>query len=199
MAGEQRGAADTTWAGVDVGGWRKGFHAAVIDAAGVCGGPLRLATPADVAAWLAPFRPVLVAVDSPLAAAPDGLRSRPDERTLARRVCGIRYTPDAVALGGNPYYEWIRHGLELYAALRQAGLTAVECFPTASWTRWIGPRRPGQSRAAWSALALAGQGLHGVVTGRLGQDGRDALGAALTARAHGFGLTEAFGAIVVPR
>jgi hypothetical protein len=33
---------------------------------------------------------------------------------------------------------------------------------------------------------------------RLSQDDRDAIGAALTARAHGQGETESFGAIVVP-
>ncbi|MBI2157387.1 MAG: DUF429 domain-containing protein [Candidatus Rokubacteria bacterium] len=189
--------APRVWAGVDVGGRRKGFHAAAVDGRGVIGGPARLLTPGDVVAWLRPLRPRLIAVDSPRRPAPDGRRSRADERALARAVCSLRYTPDRRALARNRYYEWIRHGFELYAALARAGLRAVECFPTAAWTRWSGPRgrRP---RAAWSARALTRLGVAGVPS-RLGQDGRDAIAAALTAHACGRGRAERFGAIVVPR
>jgi predicted nuclease with RNAse H fold len=97
---------------------------------------------------------------------------------------------------GNPYYEWIRHGLELYEALEAAGLPAIECFPTASWTRWAG-RRGSTGRARWSAAALTARGLDGLPR-RLGQDGRDAIGAALTGRCRDQGRWEAFGRIVVP-
>ena len=179
-----------------MGGRRKGFHAAIIDTVRVVAGPLRLRTVDEASAWLRTHEPSLVAVDSPRTAAPDGLRSRPEERALVRTVCGLRYTPDAARLAGNPYYEWIRHGFELYSALEAWGLDAIECFPTASWTRWAGPRgsRP---RGSWSALALAGTGLRAVPR-RLDQDGRDAIGAALTARCRGRGRWESFGPIVVP-
>jgi len=82
-------------------------------------------------------------------------------------------------------------------ALEEAGLEAVECFPTAAWTRWVGPRR-GRSRAAWTREALPALGLEGIPT-RTNQDERDAVAAAVTARAHSRGLTESFGEIVVPR
>lgn len=177
-----------TWAGVDVGGRRKGFHVAVVDAGGLALGPERAPTAADVVELV--LETDLVAVDSPRVAAPDGLSSRPCERELARAVCGIRYTPDLRRLASNSYYEWILNGFELYAALAGAGLAAIECFPTASFTRWAGARR-GRTRADWTREALALHLPHG-------QDGRDAVAAALTARSATAGRVELFGEIVVP-
>jgi predicted nuclease with RNAse H fold len=185
------------YAGVDVGGRRKGFHAAVVDGRRVVAGPINLATPAAAVGWLVGHRPQLVAVDSPCTLAPDGTRSRPDERRFAREVLSLRYTPDRAGLEARrDYYEWIAHGLELYAALAAAGLRAVECFPTACWTIWAGGRGA-ESRARWSARALAARGL-GDVPARLGQDGRDAIAAALTAFAYHRGRARRIGDIVVP-
>jgi predicted nuclease with RNAse H fold len=183
---------------VDVGGRRKGFHVAVIDRQRLvelgCG-----STPEDVIRFLEPHSPARVAVDSPRRPAPDGLRSRRDEREFAaRRICGIRYTPDRARLDGNPrYYEWIDNGLRLYAALEDAGLGAIECFPTASWTQWRG-KRGTASRASWSSQALAGLGVEGVPA-RLNQDDRDAIAAAVTARLHADGRCFSCGQdLVVP-
>ena len=185
------------FAGVDVGA-RKGFDVTAIDRDGVVAPPERLPSVDAVVAWLLARTPRLVAVDSPRRAAPDGARSRRDERELARAVCGIRYTPDAAALDSNRgYYAWIRHGFALYAALERAGVPTIECFPTATWTRLGGPRGM-RSRAAWSRRVLSRQGLAGVPA-RTNQDARDAIGAALTARLHDAGATERFGEIVVPR
>jgi predicted nuclease with RNAse H fold len=185
------------WAGVDVGGRRKGFHLALVDADRLRAGPARVSTVTEAVRWLKWRSPALVAVDSPRLPAPDGARSRPEERELARSICNIRYTPESARLARNRYYEWIVRGLALYAALEEAGLPAIECFPTASFTRWAGPRGR-QTRSVWTREALAQTGLLGVPT-PLGQDGRDAVAAALTARAHELGLTESFGPIVVPR
>jgi predicted nuclease with RNAse H fold len=185
------------WAGVDVGGRKKGFHLALVDARQLRAGPTRVATVDQALRWLKWRSPTLVAVDSPRLPAPDGARSRLEERELARSICNIRYTPEAARLARNRYYEWIVRGLALYAALDEAGLPAIECFPTASFTRWAGPRGP-RTRSAWTREALARLGLLGVPTS-LSQDGRDAVAAALTARAHALGLTESFGPIVVPR
>ncbi len=190
---------DAVWAGVDVGGRRKGFHIALVDDADHLVGLRAIPIAQEVARWLADHRPQLVAVDSPLTAAPDGEKSRAGERELvAARVCNLRYTPDRQRLADNPaYYEWVEHGFELYAALASAGLDAIECFPTASWTRWAGPRGA-KSRAAWSRRALDSIGVVGVPAG-IGQDERDAIAAAMTARAHSRGETDTFGDIVVPR
>lgn len=184
------------WAGVDVGGRRKGFHVAAVGRASLVAGPVRLAGADQAVKWLVERGPALVAVDAPRSPAPPGSRSRPEERALARAICSLRYTPDAASLAGNAYYEWIVAGFELYQALERARLRAVECFPTASWTRW-GGRRGKATRAAWSRAALAATAL-GRVPPTLGQDGRDAIGAALTARAWSLGEAERFGEIVVP-
>ena len=183
----------TICAGVDVGARRKGFHAAAVEGRSLVAGPVRLPTVRDAVEWLVELRPAVVAVDAPCAPAPDGLHSRLCERELARAVCGIRYTPERAQLAANPYYAWILHGLELYGALEAVGLHAIECFPTASWTRWTGPRGR-TSRAAWSQRALAELGF-GVVRG---QDARDAIGAALTASCFARRDFQSFGEIVVP-
>lgn len=188
------------FAGVDVGGRRKGFHVAVLDARVV---ELFAARDSgDAVRWLGERRPAVVAVDSPYAAAPTGQRSRGDERRLARDVCGLRYTPDAETLRrrNDGYYGWILNGFRLYELLRSSarrfGWEVVECFPTASWTRWAGPRA-GRPRSAWTGEALAALGLAGVPD-RTNQDQRDAIAAAVTAQLHAEGLTQRFGEIVVP-
>ena len=78
----------------------------------------------------------------------------------------------------------------------------MECFPTASWTAWLGPRA-GRSRAAWTARGLEwlrAQGVTGLDEVR-NQDERDAVAAALTGRqAVRSGATVArFGWLAVPR
>lgn len=183
-------------AGVDVGGRRKGFHLALLDE----GGSVTLAGAADAAEaarLLGDWAPTTIGIDSPCSAAPDGERSRLGERLLARAVCGIRWTPDRTTLeSGNPYYEWVLNGLELYEELAKGSADIIEVFPTASWTRWRG-LRAGRSRTRWSAEALGAFGLDGLPA-RTNQDVRDSVGAALTAREHRLGRSERFGSIVVP-
>lgn len=183
------------WAGVDVGGRRKGFHLAWIDDTRLVDRK-NVHEPAELAEILAGIAPLVVAIDSPRTSADTDRRSRPGEVALARAgVCGIRYTPDEATLGTSDYYDWIRRGLALYAAVAAKGLAAIECFPTASWSRWAGPRAG--RRAPWSTAALRRFRLEGLPP-RMNQDFRDAIGAALTARAWTAGETQSFGDIVVP-
>lgn len=187
------------YAGVDVGGRRKGFHAAVLD-----GHRVELFAspePGEVVAWLAERRPRVVAVDSPCDAAPDGLVCRAGEREViaARDLPNVRSTPDmrTMLAREDGYYEWVLNGLRLWEDLdRAAEWEVVECFPTASWTRWAGPRG-GRSRSEWSREALGELRLDGVPA-RASQDQRDAIAAAMTAFLHAEGETERFGPIVVP-
>ena len=185
------------WAGVDVGGSRKGFHVALLDDAR----SVTLGRAATVEACVALLRGALVVgVDAPAAWADPGQGSRSCERAFAAAgVCGIRPTPDALAAAGRTdrYYEWIERGLDLWAALRSEGLAAVECFPTASWTRWVG-RREGRGRGAWSRAGLAALDLAGDRPAN--QDERDAVAAAVTAwqcDRHPASV-ERFGDLVVP-
>jgi predicted nuclease with RNAse H fold len=191
-----------TVVGIDVGGRRKGFHGCALRGAEIVAGPERLPDVRAAVAWVEARRPRIVSLDSPKTCAPPGEVSRWDERELNAAVCGIRWTPDESRLAGNPYYEWVEHGLELYAALAQAGIARkrlIEVFPTAAWTRLSGPRGK-LSRARWSTAALADLGLVGLPSRRLNQDDRDAIAAAFVARLHaeGGGRTEAFGEIIVP-
>jgi predicted nuclease with RNAse H fold len=183
-----------TWSGVDVGGRRKGFHAAVVDRRGLVAGPVRLPSPDAVVTWLRPFASRVVAVDGPCSPALPGGRSRECERALAGAVCGIRYTPARAAMDANAYYAWILNGFELYDSLAGERSKVIECFPTASFTHWAGPRGSA-TRAAWSRSSLAERGFLDVP---LGQDGRDAVAAALTARCYDEGSFVQFGPIVVP-
>ena len=76
-------------------------------------------------------------------------------------------------------------------------MDVIECFPTASLTRWHGARGD-RRRSAWTRQALAARELCGVPP-RTNQDMRDAIAAALTARDYEQGRYERFGDIVVPR
>jgi predicted nuclease with RNAse H fold len=183
------------WMGVDVGGPRKGFDVALVDYRRVVGVRRRQSVD-DVVAWVVAAGPAVVAIDSPRSCAAPGHTLRPEEKELRAAVCGIRWTPPASALDGNPYYEWIVEGLELYNALERHAVDVIECFPTASWTRWLGPRG-GRSRAAWTREGLAALRLEGLPL-RTSQDVRDAIAAALTARDYEAGRFDAFGDIIVP-
>lgn len=140
--------------GIDVGGRKKGVHAAALGGEQVTAGPEQLADDDAVVEFVRSVSPTVAAVDSPRTCAPGGERSRAGERDLARNVCGIRWKPEQSTLDGNAYYEWIINGLDLYAAVgRLPALarptTVIEVFPTASWTVWAG-RRGQTTRARWT-------------------------------------------------
>jgi predicted nuclease with RNAse H fold len=184
-----------TWSGVDVGGKRKGFDVAVIDDRQVLALLRRLARE-QVVDLLMENRSAVTGIDSPCCCAPDGQTARSGELQLARSICGIRWTPDAQRVHASAYYAWVLEGLALFGALAARGITAIEVFPTASWTRWHGRRGP-RTRATWTRQGLTALGL-GNVPARTNQDQRDAIAAAVTARQHSLGLTETMGDIVVP-
>jgi predicted nuclease with RNAse H fold len=186
------------WAGVDVGGTGNGFHCALVDRRSLLT-EQHLATASDTVEWLLENRPMLAAVDGPRTPARAGQQSRPAERALAQAgICNIRFTPDEAGLASNPiYYDWIYNGFRLYRECEAASVDVIECFPTASWTRWAGPKGE-RTRAAWTRAALQDMRLRDIPSS-INQHRRDAIGAALTARAHADGETEAFGDIVVPR
>jgi hypothetical protein len=190
-----------TVVGIDVGGRQKGFHGCALRGRRLVAGPTRLADVAAAVEWVVDRDPTTVAIDSPCEGAPpDTPRSRPDERDFSHAgICNIRWTPELASLHGNPYYEWIEHGLELYAALadRLPRARLIEVFPTAAWTSWAGPRGK-VSRARWSRAALADLDLARVPP-RHNQDDRDAIAAALTAQLDDEGAeVRAFGKLIVP-
>jgi predicted nuclease with RNAse H fold len=183
------------WLGVDVGGKRKGFDIALVDARQILAieGNLSYRGVVEV---VDTARPRVVAIDSPCCCAPAGETTRWGERQLAKSICGIRWTPDESRVLASPYYAWIIEGLRLFKALAEHDVEVIEVFPTASWARWQGPRGA-RTRTVWSRQGLAGLGLEGVPT-RTNQDQRDAIAAAVTARQYTRGTTEMMGEIIVP-
>ena len=186
------------WAGVDVGGRRKGFHLAVIEGDRVT--ELEQYPDAHtLASHLIELKPQAVGIDSPPEWAPEGQKSRPAEREFAKkRICGIRYTPDRATAQAHPgtYYEWVFNGMELWDALRadphfQGRL--FEVFPTASWTIWHGPRG-NRKREEWSQEALLALPLQ-LPEVNWTQDLRDAAGASFTVKTCG---TSPPGSIALP-
>ncbi len=182
--------------GVDVGGKRKAFDAALVEGRRLVGARRRQSV-SDVVAWATASRPAVIAIDSPRSCAPPGCTHRAEEKELRNAICAIRWTPPSSNLEGNSYYEWIVEGLRLYEALGRQPAHVIECFPTASWTRWHGARN-GRRRSAWTREALAAIDLEDVPE-RTNQDMRDAIAAALTAREYDQGRFQRFGEIVVPR
>jgi predicted nuclease with RNAse H fold len=184
-----------TWLGIDVGAPRKGFDLALIGERRLLGVETRIDRDGVLAA-VERTQPALVAIDSPRSCAAVGATARDCERELRRRICGIRWTPDEAAVRSSDYYAWIVEGLALFDALAARDTATIEVFPTASWTRWIGPRGD-RSRASWSRSGLAALALEDLPR-RTNQDTRDAIAAAVTARQHTHGLAETIGEIVVP-
>ena len=176
------------WAGVDVGGRRKGFHLAVIEGDRVTE-LVHYADAATLAAHLIALKPQAIGIDSPSEWAPDGQKSRPAEREFAsKKICGIRYTPDLATARAHPgtYYEWIFNGMELWDALRQDSHLKdrlYEVFPTASWTILHGPRED-RKREDWSHEALMALPLQ-LPAVKWTQDLRDAVGAGWTCASRG--------------
>lgn len=188
----------TCFAGVDVGGARKGFDVAIVDSHGALRlPPARRLDAERVRTLIEQFAPVLVAIDSPCSAACSGETARRGELFLNREVCGIRWTPDEDTIAVGDHHDWIRRGRTLFELLRADGRPTIEVFPTASWTRWHG-RRAGRRRSVWSREALSRLGVTGVPA-RTSQDLRDAIAAAVTAYQDWCEETERFGEIVVPK
>jgi len=104
------------WIGVDVGGKRKGFDAAVIDDRRVLALTSRM-TCQQVVDLVITNPPTVVAIDSPRSCAPEGKTAREGELQLAMSICGIRWTPDARRVHASTYYAWILEGLALFDAL----------------------------------------------------------------------------------
>jgi predicted nuclease with RNAse H fold len=188
--------AETMWMGIDVGGERKGFDLAVVDADLTLidsGARLKVS---DVIDLVKQWNPAVIAIDSPCEPAPAGDHLRECELQLNSAVCGIRWTPDLSAIEASNYYAWIRNGFKLYEALEGLpNVKVIEVFPTASWTRWAGKREA--RRASWTREALARLPVSGLPP-RSNQDFRDSVAAAVTAWQYSQGQSESFGPIVVP-
>ena len=116
------------WLGIDVGGKRKGFDAALIDESRLLKLAGRLTTE-WVVGLVESARPSVVAIDSPRRCAPIGEASREGERLVAKSICGIRWTPDELKVHRRPYYAWIVEGLALFRRLGVTGRSGHRGVP----------------------------------------------------------------------
>lgn len=127
-------------AGVDVGGYRKGFHGVAL-----CDGAvLQRETSTEAATirdWCLEVDAQIVAVDSPCRWSSTG-RSRFAERDIKARTGISTYSTPSRAVGKtHPFYEWVRNGQTLYRLFEKShslftgeagtSLQCVETFPQA--------------------------------------------------------------------
>lgn len=122
-------------AGVDVGGERKGFHVAVVDAESARVVDVRACLRvADAVAWLGQTGVSVVAIDAPPRALRTRLETRVAERALFRLGYRIQWTRQS---GSVPAAEWMIQGQLLWEELRAAlpECTLIETFPTAASDR----------------------------------------------------------------
>lgn len=122
-------------AGIDVGGFAKGFHAVVIRN-GAIDAVFRSTKPSDMAAWCVDQGAMTVGVDAPCRWS-TGRGSRSAERKLSKDGIRAFSTPSYAKGASNPFYRWMVNGAELYQALERRyrlydGVKVTErlCFET---------------------------------------------------------------------
>lgn len=210
-----RAVEQTVFAGVDVGGQRKGFHVAFLRGSVILSIE-RLAAASLVASRCRDMLAATVAVDAPCGWSldPDG-RSREAERAMLR--CGIRaYNVPAKNLAHlEGFHAWMLQGEALYSALQphfplwephegsSQGHFCFETFPHAITCALLGRIVRGQSKAVDRPAALALAGIQ-LPQRPLSQDDVDACLCALAAQRVAGGDAQAFGRrgegfIVLPR
>jgi len=157
--------------GIDVGAERKGCHVVALDGKRqMVDAPRRFTSAAEIAAFVAPLKPAVVAIDSPAGWSGHG-RSRRAERELARVGIQSFYTPTREKAAANlGFYGWMFAGEAVHAAVRVThplftGETSVrgksmEVFPNATTRILTGQRPPaGASKTTWRRRLLAAQGV----------------------------------------
>lgn len=120
-----------TFAGVDVGGEKKGFHIALTDGHAILEIAAELSLPQAIE-WLAERSPAVVAIDAPPQALIQGPETRAAERALSQAGFRIQWTRRQGT--GLPAPEWMNHGAALWHELKRTLPHAqlIETFPTAA-------------------------------------------------------------------
>jgi hypothetical protein len=156
--------------GIDVGGRRKRLDLVLLDDRRQPFPILSRVDVEDVTRLILELRPDVVAIDSPPGWGADGMGSRETERQLA--MLGIRSfnTPGRDRGVGNPFYDWMQVGFEVFRAAAEAGFprfdgravrgSAIEVFPHATETVLAGCLPPlGSNKKAWRTRLLRSQGV----------------------------------------
>jgi predicted nuclease with RNAse H fold len=189
--------------GIDVGGPRKGFHAALVRGTEILARH-RERDPAALAAWCAAQHAPVVAVDAPCRwRRPAPAPARTAERALSAAGIACYYSPTEERARSHPFYSWMLPGADLFTALQAhhpllltdatARPVSIETFPQAVACALAGTHvsaRPADKRRVRSEL-LRAAGF--ALTGNESQDELDALLCALAATAFARGAFHAYG------
>lgn len=103
------------YVGIDVGGPNKGFHVVAISGHKIIASWQCLSA-RKVADWCIGEEVRAVAIDAPCHWSSSG-NSRLAERKLAKEGISTFATPTRNKSEGNPFYDWMRNGMELYSLL----------------------------------------------------------------------------------
>ena len=101
--------------GIDVGGWKKGFHAVALRD-GRLSAMVSTENPAHVAAWCRARGASAIGIDAPSQWSLSG-RARPCERELAALGMSVFFTPSRAVGEVHPFYRWMVNGTALYTRL----------------------------------------------------------------------------------
>lgn len=121
----------------------------------------RVHTGRELAELCAAVGPDAIAIDAPARWAGSGRRAC--ERALTEHRISVFSTPDAARGAANPFYDWMRTGFEMFAAV--AGYPTLETFPHAVAIALRGERPEGSlmkhpaRKRAWRREALEAVGV----------------------------------------
>ena len=115
--------------GIDVGGIKKGFHAAHLKG-GIINSIFHHKDPLMVGTWALSKKPSIVAIDSPCGWS-NNRRSREAERTLKLNDKHIPCfcTPTRAIAKKSSFYDWVFNGEKLYKVLKKMKIETYETYP----------------------------------------------------------------------
>ena len=153
-------------AGIDVGGPAKGFHGVMLRGRLIVD-TLHETDASAMARWCGTWKARVIGIDAPCGWSRTG-GSRAGERALAELGIRCFATPTEERADGNRFYDWVRNGLRLYAALgathrlydgrRGSGRICFETFPHAIACSLAGRVIPARSKATIRRALLRGAG-----------------------------------------
>ena len=159
------------FAGIDVGGKKKGFHLVGLSEYGSLQSR-HVLTPEDAALAVKSWGVHVVAVDAPMSWAAVG-RSRVSEQKLEFFGIHCFKTPCESVARDRPFYDWVRNGLALYDVLGQheyrrpkelpkadkGSLRMIETFPHAVARRLSVSESTGRSKVRFRRQVLREYGI----------------------------------------
>lgn len=120
---------DAQFAGIDIGGAKKGFHLCLINEQGAVTDLVRLKTSESVSRYLQEQKPSCIAIDGPSRSVRTTARTREAERQIRTLDYRLQWTPQA----GGRAQEWMQQSEYLWSVLRRdfPQIPICETFPTA--------------------------------------------------------------------